>query len=350
MRVGFFLTHYEPESGGAYTFQNAIYQALKAIDTTHQFYFFFNTLDGKAMRETVDVVWFISPNYQIVDDVPYIYTLWDLQHRLQPYFPEVSSNGEWLTREQVFTIALKRASLIVVGTEAGKQEVMNLYELPHERVRVIPLPAPEKSMIADDAKDEAVIASLGLHTPYIFYPAQFWPHKNHIRILQAVKRLQEQYGLTFSVAFTGSDKGNATFLQQMAGKMQLQDNVFFLGFVAHDVVDCLYRKAFALVFSSFFGPDNFPPLEAFSWGCPVIASRIPGAQEQLGNAAVLFDPKSEVELANCILQLYQHSEVRESLIQLGYAQNEQIGSADAYVRKVITVLDEFEPIRQCWGS
>lgn len=348
MRVGFFLSCYEPASGGAFTFQNSIYQALKTIESRHQFYFFFNQVNGKAIRETVDLLWFVSPNCEIVDDVPYIYTLWDLEHRLQPYFPEVSANGQWANREYTYTVALNRAAFIIVGTETGKKQAVTLYTLSEDRVRVIPFPAPDKHITGDKPADEVKLDLLCLHTPYIFYPAQFWPHKNHIRILQAVKRLREEHGIMLSVVFTGSDQGNASYIQQMASEMHLRDTVFFLGFVAQDVLNCLYRNALALVFPSFFGPDNFPPLEAFSWGCPVIAADIPGTQEQFGNAALLFNPKSDAELADCILRLYQDSELRETLINRGFTRSKQIGGAIAYAHRMVTLLDEFEPIRQCW--
>jgi glycosyltransferase involved in cell wall biosynthesis len=42
-----------------------------------------------------------------------------------------------------------------------------------------------------------------------------------------------------------------------------------------------------LRYPSFFGAENLPPLEAFALGCPVIAADMPGAREQLGDAAIL---------------------------------------------------------------
>ncbi|MFM6269445.1 MAG: glycosyltransferase, partial [Dolichospermum sp.] len=53
----------------------------------------------------------------------------------------------------------------------------------------------------------------------------------------------------------------------------------------------LYINAFSLAFMSFFGPDNLPPLEAMALGCPVIASKVSGSEEQLGNNALLVNPK-----------------------------------------------------------
>jgi len=350
VRVGFFMTNSAPSSGGEFSFQNVIYESLKSVETRHQFYFFFNKLDGKAVREIVDLIWFITPFHELIDDVPYITTIWDLQQRLQPYFPEVSAWGNWQRREQLHGTLVTRASYVAVGTEAGKKEINSLYNVPEERIKVLAFPAPKNNAMMAFDKDDAIISSIGLNKPFLFYPAQFWAHKNHIRILQAVKRMRDEHGIAFSVVFTGSDKGNASYIHQQAIEMELKDDVYFLGFVPQEVLECLYRKAFSLVFPTFFGPDNLPPLEAFSWGCPVIASQISGAEEQLYNAVLWFDPKSEIELVDAILRLYREPGLRDELIQAGFRRNEQIGTAERYVQKMIEVLDEFEPIRQCWGS
>ena len=76
----------------------------------------------------------------------------------------------------------------------------------------------------------------------------------------------------------------------------------------------LYTNAFSLVYPSFFGPENMPPLEAFALGCPVIASEVSGAKEQLGNAAILFDPRDENDLARKIKLLYNNKKYRKMLI------------------------------------
>ena len=80
----------------------------------------------------------------------------------------------------------------------------------------------------------------------------------------------------------------------------------------------LYKDAFALIFLSFFGPDNLPPLEAFGLGCPVIASNVSGSQEQLSDYAILVDPHNENQVAHAIKTLYEKPEIRKDLIKRGY--------------------------------
>jgi glycosyltransferase involved in cell wall biosynthesis len=110
----------------------------------------------------------------------------------------------------------------------------------------------------------------------------------------------------------------------------------------------LYRNALALTYVTFFGPENLPPLEAFALGCPVIASNVSGAQEQLGDAAMLVDPKDEEQIANAIKLVHDDLHVRRTLVERGIHRASKWTGED-FVRSVFSILDEFEPIRRCWG-
>ena len=68
---------------------------------------------------------------------------------------------------------------------------------------------------------------------------------------------------------------------------------------------------------TFFGPTNIPPLEAFEVGCPVATSRIYGVPEQLGNAALLFDPHSIEEIHDCLVRLWVDNSLCADLAERG---------------------------------
>jgi glycosyltransferase involved in cell wall biosynthesis len=88
-------------------------------------------------------------------------------------------------------------------------------------------------------------------------------------------------------------------------------------------------------------------LEAFALGCPVIAADVPGAREQLGDAALLVNPADEVEIAGAIRQLVRDPGQRERLIELGRKRARRFTGED-FVRGVFTLLDEFQVTRRCW--
>jgi glycosyltransferase involved in cell wall biosynthesis len=293
----------------------------------------------------VEVIWYLGHNSFFLE-IPYIITIWDLEHRGQPFYPEVSEKGLWASRERHFSTAIRRAAVVITGSDNGKKEIERYYQVPPERIRVIPLPTPRFALNPERTKDKQILAEYHIPGGYLFYPAQFWPHKNHIGILKAVRLLKDK-NISLPVVFVGSDKGNKQYIQKMAASLDLSSQVHFLGFVPTDVLIALYQHAFALVFPTFFGPDNLPPLEAFALGCPVIASDLTASREQFGEAALLVDPKSPEQLALAVKSLYDDEGLRSKLVRCGFERAKRWTGPD-YVRSIFSILDDFEPLRQAW--
>jgi len=86
-----------------------------------------------------------------------------------------------------------------------------------------------------------------------------------------------------------------------------------------------YRLARALVMPTYFGPTNIPQLEAFALGCPVATSRIYAIPEQVGDAALLFDPSSVDEIHECLVRLWDDDALCEDLAARGHARAEAWG-------------------------
>src|ERR1043166_2005499 len=127
-------------------------------------------------------------------------------------------------------------------------------------IKVIPFSTPTDALEYNRLSNESISeVPSGISGQFLLYPAQFWPHKNHLRLLQAAKLLHERHGWDGTVVCCGSDKGNIGYLQQRAKALGIQHKVHFLGFVKRSELLALYRGAFALCFPSYFGPDNLPP-------------------------------------------------------------------------------------------
>jgi glycosyltransferase involved in cell wall biosynthesis len=396
MKVGVFLEDFSPQVGGGYTIQGDIFESLVGLlpESRHSFAVICRDpnklaplvannpielipfpgktseralakvsrnltalrnrraaqtrLDEVARAHGIELIWFVGAEGMTVD-VPYLAVVWDLQHRLQPWFPEVSANGQWDHRERFYAKFLRRAVFIIAGTDAGRNEIVNFYGIPAERIRILPHPTPRFALDPPTGDDDAVLKGYGLKPGYLFYPAQFWPHKNHINLLSAVNLLEEKYSVKLDVVFAGSDKGNGDYVRRMAGSLGLDGRVHFLGFVSQAELAALYRNALALAYVSFFGPENLPPLEGFALGCPVIAADVSGAREQLGKAALFVDPKHPENIAEAIKRVHDDAELRGTLIASG-RQRAQAQAGDRFVRGVFSLLDEFEPIRRCWSD
>jgi len=307
-----------------------------------------NISPDTALENKIELMWFMTPAYQKVD-IPYFYTVWDLQHRFQSYFPEVSVSGSsYEQREQYYQKIIPMASYVITGNEQGKMDISKFYSVPDFRIKTIPMPTSPFAL-RQEFIDENIVNKLKIKKSFIFYPAQFWPHKNHITVLRAAKLLKEKFELDFDIVFTGADKGNLQYIKEKTVELGLSQNIHFLGFVSIETLVQLYKNAFALVFASFFGPDNIPPLEAFGLGCSVISSNFAGAKEQMRDAALYFEPGDEFELAAQIKKLYDNQVLRAELISNGRKIAEEC-SCENYLKKINELIDEFSKIRRCWSS
>jgi glycosyltransferase involved in cell wall biosynthesis len=266
------------------------------------------TIDIKYIKESnVDLMWYVGPFCSTME-IPYVFTVLDLQHRVQPYFPEISNDGIWESREKIYSHELRRASYVIVSTNVGKGEIEKFYQIPADRISVLPYAAPQ---LDHEQINESVLHKYGLEPGYLFYPAQFWPEKNHIGLLKAIRLLRDKWDIKIKAVFVGSDRGNLTYVKEWIKQLDLEDQVNILGFIPREDLMALYKHALALTMPTLVGPDNIPSLEAFASRCPVITSNISGFQEQLGDAALLINPTDEEQIAIAIKSLLDDNELRE---------------------------------------
>jgi glycosyltransferase involved in cell wall biosynthesis len=258
--------------------------------------------------------------------IPYVMAIHDLQHRLQPEFPEVSANGEWDFREYLFRNGARNATLLVADSEVGKEDILSCYGsygVTSDRVKVLPfLPAPYLATSIFPAERLRIRTIYNLPDRYLFYPAQFWAHKNHARIVQALALLRDEHRLKIPVVFCGSHAGETrqvvfSELHGLSSRLKLDSQIHYLGYVPEEDMSALYGEALALVMPTFFGPTNIPVLEAWACGCPVLTSGIRGIREQVGDAAVLADPNSAESIAEGIYRLWTDESLRSALIEAG---------------------------------
>jgi len=382
MRIGVFIPGVNETSGGAFTFENNILNSiLENYNQENIFIFSYNNnsrfeksrinfiklkrvnqfigkwrinknifkpnnyislLDKELKERKIDILWCASQLFEETE-IPYIYTVWDLDHRIYPFFPEVSFGGEWDDRDNLYRRRIEKASFILCGTEVGKKEIMDFYNISDDRIKVLPFP------ISDTEKEKFREFEKPFEGEYIFYPATYYPHKNHFRILQSLIILEKKYGVKLFAVFSGKDGGNKQYLQEKCKYFNLEERVLFYDFTPRGNLIGLYKNALALVFASYFGPDNLPPLEAFLLRCPVVASKVSGSEEQLKDNALLVDPNDANEFADAIYLLIKDKELRMKLVDKAY-NSVRSWTFNDYTKKVFSIIKSFEVYSEAWGS
>lgn len=284
--------------------------------------------------------------------LPYVMPIHDMQHRLQPEFPEVSAGGEWERREYVYRNGAVHAMLVLADSEVGKQDILDAYGADGiDAARIMPLPVvpPHAAREIGAEERERVRRRYALPPRYVFYPAQFWPHKNHARLVEALGVLKA-HGREVQLVLSGSHTGplreeaHAAMLAA-AARHGVEAQVHEIGYVADEDMPALYAEAVALAMPTFFGPTNIPPLEAWAFGCPVLTSDIHGLREHSGNAAILVDPSSAAAIADGILRLWEDEACRRELVERGRVRLASM-QPEAHGERVRAVLQAAERLLQ----
>jgi glycosyltransferase involved in cell wall biosynthesis len=265
----------------------------------------------------IDLVYFLTPSSSAMSlkRHNYIITVWDQCHRDWMEFPEVYANLEFERREFFCRETLPKAVAVLVDSALSKRRLHERYGVDLERIEIAPFfPLKEESAKAHEAETAVdVCKKYSIDLPFLFYPAQFWSHKNHVYILDALTSLRNS-DLKIAAVFVGNDFGNKSFLTEQAQAMGLADQVYFLGFVPRREVIAFYKKTLALVMPTYFGPTNIPPLEAFSLRCPVCYPDLPGLREQVADGAFLMDLNNPESLCDIVkILLFDKNKVEQKL-------------------------------------
>jgi glycosyltransferase involved in cell wall biosynthesis len=280
--------------------------------------------------------------------IPYIATCTDCNDIKHPYLPEFRKNVfQRIEFDEKLRNYYRYATYIIASTNAHKEQLSTYYGVDKDKVHIIPY-------YVDDLKDNYEYYKINdididfLPKPYLFFAGKYLPQKNHIVTLLALKILKEQRGLSLNFVCTGGDAYNKSYLLQKVKELGLENQVTLLDIASNQQLKLLYKNAFALVFPVFNGPDNLPPIEAMYYGCPVIASHLEGSIEQLGDAALLFDPHNEYELAEKIFSLYSNPQLRQTLINKGFERVKNL-TPQMYFGKVLEIINKFELKRRAWA-
>lgn len=312
-----------------------------------------NRFERHFIENKIDLVYFLSPSEEAVDleELNYITTVWDLAYREDMEFPEVRVGRTFENREQLFGRILPKAVAILVDSELGKENVVNYFRVAPERVFIMPFfPALSIKDVENGMKANSlnIAKKYNLDFPYVYYPAQFWAHKNHAYILYGLKILEVEFGYKVGAVFSGGDKGNQGYIERLAQALELEDRVRFVGFVSNNEVPYLYKQSLALVMPTYFGPTNLPPYEAFSLGVPVLYSDKPGLKDQVDRAALMIDLNDPTSMAKSLTILIENPAASFDIVKRGH-QVIKILESHNRLEVLETILLRFQSRMRAWN-
>jgi glycosyltransferase involved in cell wall biosynthesis len=287
----------------------------------------------------------LAPIYSLAllhTEKPFAYTLHDIQEN---YYPENFSWWQRVWRYQVHAQLLRRAGRVICESRYVKADIIRSFGVPEQQAVVITAP-PLRPFLADSSDDRLQAARIRLRLPekFLFYPAQFWVHKNHLRLIEAFAGVVAEVP-DLKLVLTGKKRDEYAAVMNTVGKLGLSDKVCHLGYVEQDDLQAIYELATALVMPSLFESVSIPIYEAFQVGTPVMASNILAIPEQVGDAGLLFDPTSVASIKEAILRVTGDPEAARQLGKRGQDRMSAM-TPERYGAQLRDVLTEMLRIRK----
>ncbi|HWU28377.1 MAG TPA: glycosyltransferase family 1 protein [Microbacterium sp.] len=242
-------------------------------------------------------------------------------------FPQTYTKRFRIAYRMLSSLTLHRARQVITVSEFSRREIVDVYGIDLEKIRVVP----------NAAGSAFRRPHLESRPAYFLAVASFLPHKNIDRMVDAFERYRAESGSTTALRLVGSAR--PTSMARSDGSPRATPGVELLGRVDDQLLQELYAGARGFIFPSLYEGFGVPPLEAQSAGAPVAAADIPPLREALGESALFFDPGDEGAMISSLRILDSEAEVRDRLRSAG-ADNVDRYSWSGSAERVSASLDD----------
>jgi glycosyltransferase involved in cell wall biosynthesis len=272
--------------------------------------------------------------YFYAESIPMVSTVYDLQHLA---YPEFFSPRQRAFRQQHLQHACAKSARVVAISDFVRQSILSAVRVRPERVQIIHLglmDTPRKQ-----SADTPVPPETG-REPFLLYPANFWPHKNHQRLLEALRiHRRARPESTLRLVCTGAPNALMTELEATAKSILPASAVAFPGYLSRRELAERLRACRALVFPSLFEGFGMPIVEAMAAGKPVVCSNTTSLPEVAGDAAIYFDPFHPEHIASALAKLEDSPHLVAEMVDRGRARAARFGTARDVARRYLEVFE-----------
>ena len=303
-------------------------------------------------KNQFDLIIFLGPSWfiKITDNFNFISSIYDINFKLDNYFPEYKSQTVFESQDEIVGKSVDQAYKILVDTERSKNELIKIYNCTQNKIAIQPftplLPIIDSKINKDYSK---IVIDLGLKDKkFLFYPAQFWAHKNHKYIIDAMEHLERKQ-IDINFVFCGTDKNNLKYIKKIISKKKLDHKFFIYNYLTDEKVIALYKFCIALVMPTYVARSTLPLYESFYFKKPVFYSRdvLDEDIESLVTPINLNNPK---DLSNNIERMLSDPSNFNNKINLGFEYYNKKCSEDLFLDNYRKILDEYKYLSERWKN
>lgn len=244
--------------------------------------------------------------------LPLVAIAYDLQHLDLPFFFD---SDERFHRTRFLQDLVRKSKKIICISDFTRQSLITHFKSTPEQLSTIPICIHERLQPRPETQVNRVLVEKGLNSrPYLFFPANFWPHKNHRLLLAAYSIYKRQFAdQSVDLVFTGALEESQLALKEFVHQLGYEQNIHFLGFLSEDELIAIWQGAQGLIFPSLYEGFGIPLLEAMWFGKPIACSNVGSLPEVGGDAVIYFDPRRPEAVAQAMGQLAHDIDLTKQL-------------------------------------
>ena len=217
-------------------------------------------------------------------------------------------NPSWFSKTYVLIYRLliplsaRTSKRILTVSEFSKQEIINKLGIKEDSISVI-----YNAVNNNQEEQESILEKVPKN--YILAVSSIDPRKNYARLTQAFTIIPNCNLVVV---------GGVSHIFNHVKMNRSLNNVYTLGRVTDAELTTLYKNARAFIYPSLYEGFGIPPIEAMTYGCPVVASDLSVIHEVCGDAALYVNPYNIDEIAKAIERVDNDINLRLDLRERGY--------------------------------
>jgi len=256
----------------------------------------------QELFKLIDV--YFPDNFDKMQNINSIKWIPDLQHH---FLPEFFTPEEIVKRNAVFKKAADSKGTIVFSSESAKNDFSSGYPHSTARLHVLHFFSRTEERWFEDNPDK-IAAKYNLPEKFLINCNQFWKHKDHLTLLQAISQLKQE-GIPIPLVCTGptDDYRFRDYMKTVADTIRtlgINDLVHILGILPRQEQIQLIRKSSAMIQPSLFEGWSTVVEDAKALGKTILLSDISVHQEQKPDYAHFFKKQDVAGLKNLLRQIW----------------------------------------------
>lgn len=314
---------------------------IVSLETGNKFMWNFWILPKYLRKNTVDVylTQYITPFF-VSRKTKIITIIHDISFN---FFPQFIRKTDLFFLKILIPLSIRRADKILGVSEFTKDEIVNFYKVDATKVDFFHNAASEDfNREISSSELEEVRNKYNLPEKYILYLGTMQPRKNIPNLIMAYAKIKDRLSDTSLVVVGNKNAHNFDKrIDEQIGKLKLENNVLFPGFIDEQDKAAVFRLAHVFVFPSLYEGFGIPVLEAFLAGTPVLASDIESLREVAEKSALFADASDVDKFSKSLYDISIENNLRNSLVGKGFKRADFF-SWQKTAQKVISIIQSIK--------